>query len=91
MGKDLVNFYESFLMHFLTQAAMQSQRTEGRTEVRQIASTDGLEEPTTKAVDRIFRAIRKLHDKGLMPVDFFEFVIDPESFSATVENIFHLR
>ncbi|XP_022699207.1 non-structural maintenance of chromosome element 4-like isoform X1 [Varroa jacobsoni] len=71
-------------------AAMQSQRTEGRTEVRQIASTDGLEEPTTKAVDRIFRAIRKLHDKGLMPVDFFEFVIDPESFSATVENIFHL-
>ncbi|OQR74427.1 EP300-interacting inhibitor of differentiation 3-like [Tropilaelaps mercedesae] len=68
----------------------QSQRPDEITEVHQVVSTEGLEEHTTKAVDRIFRAVRKLHEKGLMPVDFFEFVIDPESFSTTIENIFHL-
>jgi len=60
------------------------------TVVQELDGTDGFEEQMTKQVERIYLALRKLYEQGHEVVDYFEFVTDPESFSETVENIFHV-
>ena len=59
--------------------------------MQELDSTDGFEEQMTKQVERIYLALKKLYEQGIEVVDYFEFVTDPESFSETVENIFHVR
>ncbi|KAJ8418068.1 hypothetical protein AAFF_G00137770 [Aldrovandia affinis] len=49
------------------------------------------QEATEKEVERILAYLLKYQeDDPDSPISYFEFVIDPESFSRTVENIFHL-
>eukprot|EP01134_Creolimax_fragrantissima_P000095 CFRG0095T1 len=45
------------------------------------------EEATSAAIIRVWRAILSLEGE---PMCFFKFVVDPSSFSRTIENIFHL-
>jgi len=46
--------------------------------------TDRLVNSTRKILDQVYR------QKGKKPVSYFEFVIDPDSFGNTVENMFHV-
>ena len=49
------------------------------------------EEETAKMVERVLRALRDNYKmKGKQPLDYFQFVIDPESFSKTIQNMFHV-
>ncbi|XP_059374286.1 non-structural maintenance of chromosomes element 4 homolog A-like [Carassius carassius] len=49
------------------------------------------QEATEREVERILRCLRKYvtHDPN-EPISYYKFVIDPNSFSRTVENIFHM-
>ncbi|XP_058507727.1 non-structural maintenance of chromosomes element 4 homolog A [Solea solea] len=48
------------------------------------------QEATEKEVERILAYLRGYHeDDPTSPILYYEFVIDPNSFSRTVENIFH--
>jgi len=46
--------------------------------------TDRLVNSTRKILEQVYK------QKGKKPVSYFEFVIDPESFGNTVENMFHV-
>ena len=49
------------------------------------------EEETAKMVERVLRALRDNYKKkGKQPLDYFQFIIDPESFSKTIQNMFHV-
>ncbi|XP_067125777.1 EP300-interacting inhibitor of differentiation 3 [Centruroides vittatus] len=48
-------------------------------------------ETTTEEVEEILKLLQKLYVKNKHePICYFEFVTDPESFSHTVENMFHV-
>ncbi|XP_029377294.1 non-structural maintenance of chromosomes element 4 homolog A [Echeneis naucrates] len=48
------------------------------------------QEATEKEVERILGYLRGYYgDEPTSPISYYEFVIDPNSFSRTVENIFH--
>nr|XP_057915222.1 non-structural maintenance of chromosomes element 4 homolog A [Doryrhamphus excisus] len=48
------------------------------------------QEATEKEVERILACLKSYHqDDPSSPISYYEFVIDPNSFSRTVENIFH--
>ncbi|XP_068183583.1 non-structural maintenance of chromosomes element 4 homolog A [Antennarius striatus] len=51
---------------------------------------DSHQETTEKEVERILGYLKTYHqDDPTSPISYYEFVIDPNSFSRTVENIFH--
>jgi hypothetical protein len=46
---------------------------------------------TTERVREIFMVLRKAHKKkGISKHSFFDVVVNPDSFSETIENVFHL-
>ncbi|KAK7901419.1 hypothetical protein WMY93_018188 [Mugilogobius chulae] len=48
------------------------------------------QEATEKEVERILGYLKSYHqDDPTIPISYYEFVIDPNSFSRTVENMFH--
>ncbi|XP_047458225.1 non-structural maintenance of chromosomes element 4 homolog A [Mugil cephalus] len=48
------------------------------------------QEATEKEVERILGCLKSYYqDDPTSPISYYEFVIDPDSFSRTVENIFH--
>ncbi|XP_013861439.1 non-structural maintenance of chromosomes element 4 homolog A [Austrofundulus limnaeus] len=48
------------------------------------------QEATEKEVERILGYLKSYHqDDPSTPISYYEFVVDPNSFSRTVENIFH--
>ncbi|KAF1375885.1 hypothetical protein PFLUV_G00224830 [Perca fluviatilis] len=52
---------------------------------------DSHQEATEKEVERILGYLKSYYqDDPTSPISYYEFVIDPNSFSRTVENIFHL-
>ncbi|XP_078668344.1 EP300-interacting inhibitor of differentiation 3-like isoform X2 [Branchiostoma floridae x Branchiostoma belcheri] len=61
---------------------------------KQVTSSDeNTKEQTTAEVEFIHKALRTLtidESGNVDPMDYFEFVMDPDSFGRTVENIFHL-
>ena len=48
---------------------------------------DGTEELVTRAFECLVRQFRR---NGRRPLDYFHFVLDPGSFSKTIENMFHV-
>ncbi|XP_068115517.1 non-structural maintenance of chromosomes element 4 homolog A isoform X2 [Hyperolius riggenbachi] len=49
------------------------------------------QEATEKEVERILGYLQRYHNEEPdTPISFFDFVIDPNSFARTVENIFHV-
>ncbi|XP_036980875.1 non-structural maintenance of chromosomes element 4 homolog A [Acanthopagrus latus] len=51
---------------------------------------DSQQEATEKEVERILGYLKSYYqDDPTSPISYYEFVIDPSSFSRTVENIFH--
>lgn len=49
------------------------------------------QEATEKEVERILGCLQRyFRDDSEEPISYYEFVIDPNSFSRTVENIFHM-
>lgn len=56
----------------------------------QLKKLESHEEATEKEVERILGYLMGYYqDDPNSPISYFEFVIDPKSFSLTVENIFH--
>ncbi|XP_034538563.1 non-structural maintenance of chromosomes element 4 homolog A [Notolabrus celidotus] len=52
---------------------------------------DSQQDATVKEVERILGYLKSYHqDDPTSPISYYEFVIDPNSFSRTVENIFHM-
>ncbi|MBN3307187.1 NSE4A protein, partial [Amia calva] len=52
---------------------------------------ESYQEATEKEVERILAILQSYYDEDpSSPISYFEFVIDPKSFSRTVENIFHV-
>lgn len=47
------------------------------------------QEATEKEVERILGYLKSYYQDDPSPISYYEFVIDPNSFSRTVENIFH--
>ncbi|XP_019721608.1 non-structural maintenance of chromosomes element 4 homolog A [Hippocampus comes] len=48
------------------------------------------QEATEKEVERILACLKRYHqDDPSSPIPYYEFVIDPDSFSRTIENMFH--
>lgn len=49
------------------------------------------QEATEKEVERILGYLKSYYqDEPTSPISYYEFVVDPNSFSRTVENIFHM-
>ncbi|KAM3860929.1 non-structural maintenance of chromosomes element 4 homolog A-like [Diretmus argenteus] len=57
------------------------------TQVKKMEATH--EEATEKEVERILGYLKAYSKDDPTPISYYEFVIDPNSFSRTVENIFH--
>ena len=71
----------------------QKKPTESQKKKPQQLQQEEQEESTTKEVQRVLKAIHKLTDPeqgSHSNVPFFEFITDPDSFSTTIENMFHL-
>ncbi|XP_033756079.1 non-structural maintenance of chromosomes element 4 homolog A-like [Pecten maximus] len=50
----------------------------------------GKNEGTTQEVERLFGLLKKFYrDTNNQPICYFEFVLNPDSFGQTVENMFH--
>ena len=49
---------------------------------------DGTEKMVEKAMGCLVRQFKK---SGRQPVDYFQFILDLERFSKTIENMFHVR
>lgn len=47
-------------------------------------------EATPQEIERVLNTIKVLYDQDPTPIDYFELVINPQSFGHTIENIFHL-
>jgi len=58
--------------------------------LKQIENVEEQEEATTKEVERIYHVLKDKTDHGKNNICFFSFIINPESFGQTVENLFHL-
>ncbi|XP_076308104.1 non-structural maintenance of chromosomes element 4 homolog A-like isoform X2 [Tachypleus tridentatus] len=49
------------------------------------------QETTTEEVERLFALLQRLYNRNdRQPVCYFQFVVNPQSFNQTVENIFHV-
>ncbi|XP_022258480.1 non-structural maintenance of chromosomes element 4 homolog A-like, partial [Limulus polyphemus] len=49
------------------------------------------QETTTQEVERLFALLQRLYNRNdRQPVCYFQFVVNPQSFTQTVENIFHV-
>jgi hypothetical protein len=49
------------------------------------------DQETTRMVKNVYRVLEQvLEDKSEERIDMFEFIINPDSFSQTVENLFYL-
>ncbi|TNM99862.1 hypothetical protein fugu_012895 [Takifugu bimaculatus] len=75
---------------------IERQRREPTKEAKRIMPTelkklDGFhQEATEREVERILGYLRSYYrDDPTCPISYYEFVIDPNSFSRTIENIFH--
>jgi Nse4 C-terminal len=52
--------------------------------------SESKDERTSLAVEEVHKILRRLYRQNRRePICFFEFVVNPESFSQTVENVFH--
>ncbi|XP_035256072.1 non-structural maintenance of chromosomes element 4 homolog A isoform X3 [Anguilla anguilla] len=76
---------------------VERQRKAPNKEVKRIMPTqvkkvdESHQEATEKEVERILGYLQQYHQEDPnSPISYFEFVIDPRSFSRTVENIFHV-
>ncbi|XP_067950397.1 EP300-interacting inhibitor of differentiation 3-like [Watersipora subatra] len=65
---------------------------EKSTTVKKIVNDDESLETTAHDVSkRVLPQLRKLYNhNGKVPIDYYEFVTDPNSFGITVENMFHV-
>ncbi|XP_057289690.1 non-structural maintenance of chromosomes element 4 homolog A-like [Hydractinia symbiolongicarpus] len=57
--------------------------------LKQIDSVEKQEEATTKEVERVYKLLKKATQGGKSPVCLFRFIINPDSFGQTIENLFH--
>ena len=55
---------------------------------RQLASFEEEEEATTRGVQHVNRCLKEAC-RASGDVHYFTFIVDPQSYSHTVENIFH--
>ncbi|KAJ7400426.1 Arginyl-tRNA--protein transferase 1 [Pitangus sulphuratus] len=76
---------------------IERQKKASRGEAKQIMPTqlkkmeESHEEATEKEVERILGILQTLFESDPdSPISFFDFVIDPNSFARTVENMFHV-
>ena len=81
------------------QVAAKEKSTRQTTKVSELKETQvdtlGLTETETNITDRIvqkvFRVlVEKFKENGKKPINFFAFVLDPSSFGASIENMFHV-
>ena len=60
-------------------------------DINQNSNNPGQLDGTEQMVSQALRClVRQFKTNGRQPVDFFRFIIDPESFSKSIENLFHV-
>lgn len=47
-------------------------------------------EATTEEIEHVLTIIRRSYEEDPTPIDYFELVVDPQSFGKTIENIFYV-
>lgn len=61
------------------------------TQATQVQSSESSTSQTEQLVQSTFKAlVREFKQRGKRPIGYFDFIIDPLSFGATVENMFHV-
>ena len=71
------------------QATKFSELKETQTDTVEVTETEA--NITDKVVQKIFRVlVEKFKENGKKPINFFAFVLDPSSFGASIENLFHV-
>ena len=62
---------------------------ETATKPKELSHFEEEEESTTKDVAHIFKHLKLACEEGKRRVHYFRFLVDPDSFAHTVENMFH--
>jgi non-structural maintenance of chromosomes element 4 len=65
-----------------------------RTQIKELNKENVLEEndknPTVSEIERVYTILKKYHKRKGSPVGLYEFIINPTSFSRSIENMFYL-
>lgn len=68
----------------------ETQQSEVTTKVLTQAKSDNSEEVQTEEVTRVYKVLkRRFKENSNRPLCFYSFVVNPDSFGLTIENIFH--
>lgn len=64
---------------------------DGRTQPQNLTHFEGdRKEATPEEIERVLYVIQQLYKEDPVPIDYFELVVNPDSFGHTIENMFHL-
>lgn len=64
---------------------------DGRTQPQHLTHFEGdRKEATPEEIERVLYVIQQLYKEDPVPIDYFELVVNPDSFGHTIENMFHL-
>ncbi|XP_039271565.1 non-structural maintenance of chromosomes element 4 homolog A-like [Styela clava] len=47
-------------------------------------------EATPEEIERVLGVIQQMYEQDPVPIDYFELVVNPDSFGHTIENMFHM-
>nr|CAB3264451.1 non-structural maintenance of chromosomes element 4 homolog A [Phallusia mammillata] len=70
----------------------QNDEAQGKTQLPQHLTNFRVDqkEATPEEIERVLKIVRGFYSDDPTPIDYFELVVNPDSYSHTIENLFHL-